>query len=44
MKTNRVANEVYKLKREKALMDRLNKIKQKRLRKLGYNLEQITGT
>jgi hypothetical protein len=29
------------LKREKTLLERLNKLKQRRLRKLGYNEEQI---
>lgn len=40
---NRILNEIYKLKRERLLIDRLSKVKQRRLLKFGYTLEQIKG-
>lgn len=38
---NRLLNEIYKLKRERQLIERLSKVKQRRLLKFGYTLEQI---
>lgn len=40
-KMNRLLNEIYKLKRERLLIERLSKVKQRRLLKFGYTLEQI---
>lgn len=38
---NRILNEIYKLKREKLLVERISKVKQRKLLKFGYTLEQI---
>ncbi len=40
-RTNRIENEIYNLKREKALKERLSKVKQRRLLKHGYTLSEI---
>ena len=40
-KTNRIENEIYNLKREKILKERLNKVKQRRLLNHGYSLAEI---
>lgn len=40
---NRLLNEIYKLKRERSLIERLSKVKQRRLLKFGYTLEQINS-
>ncbi|CAF0714608.1 unnamed protein product [Brachionus calyciflorus] len=40
-KLRRISNEIYRLKREKILVERLRKVKQKRLLKFGYSLDEI---
>jgi len=40
-RTNRIENEIYNLKREKLLKERLSKVKQRRLLKHGYSLAEI---
>jgi hypothetical protein len=41
IKKTRLLNEIHKLKRQVILLERLNKVKQRRLLKNGFSLEQI---
>ena len=38
---SRIANEIAKLKRQRLLVERLNKVHSKRMLKEGYSLEEI---
>jgi hypothetical protein len=44
VKRARLLNEIHKLKRQRVLLERLNKVKQRRLLKNGFSLEQIKET